>query len=458
MPPFAASILFYVFVFWALRRMERGEERLGLDVWIPTAWIILIGTKSLAYWIAGPALQQALFVEDTGPPYDAIAFFGLIFLGLIALSRKPVDWRTLFAENPILVAFYAYLFISVFWSDYPFVAFKRYVKEVGNLVMILVMLVQPNSVASIRRGFLRCTMIFIPISILLIKYYGEIGRYYNPWTGEVGLCGATTSKNELGRLAMWSFMFLVWHLQACPRHKSIGRWLWANCHYLFVAGMCVWLLLKANSATSLGCFLAGLLLFLALRGRGKILVPKLMIAGVAGFLVLSLLFFTVPEIRGEIATHFGRHSDLTERTDVWAGCLNAGTNPIIGEGFFSFWMTARGFQLGEVLRVTEAHNGYLETYLNTGIIGVALLIGVILHAARNVKRLVIAGSPLGVLFTVMLWIALIYNNTEAAYNDNNIIGFIFLLVAIRRSSNESPSIHITSESEQFSTAASYDPA
>ena len=53
------------------------------------------------------------------------------------------------------------------------------------------------------------------------------------------------------------------------------------------------------------------------------------------------------------------------------------TNPIFGTGFESFWLGERPKQLEGIFFFipNEAHNGYLETYLTLGLIGVFLLIG-----------------------------------------------------------------------------------
>jgi exopolysaccharide production protein ExoQ len=127
----------------------------------------------------------------------------------------------------------------------------------------------------------------------------------------------------------------------------------------------------------------------------------------------------------------GRQVNLTDRTTVWAAVLAVGTDPIIGTGFGSFWLTPGGHAVGNHLGVTEAHNGFLETYLNSGMIGVGLLIVVLLGAGRNVLRQFSAGSPNAPLYASLFIAGLIYNYTEADFNTNSIVGFVLWAIAVR---------------------------
>ena len=62
---------------------------------------------------------------------------------------------------------------------------------------------------------------------------------------------------------------------------------------------------------------------------------------------------------------------------LWTRLLGLHTNPILGTGFESFWLGERPEQLEGIFFFipNEAHNGYLEIYLNLGLIGLFILIG-----------------------------------------------------------------------------------
>ena len=43
------------------------------------------------------------------------------------------------------MAFLLYCFIAILWSDFPFVALKRWIKMLGHPIMALILLTEPDS-------------------------------------------------------------------------------------------------------------------------------------------------------------------------------------------------------------------------------------------------------------------------------------------------------------------------
>ncbi len=125
----------------------------------------------------------------------------------------------------------------------------------------------------------------------------------------------------------------------------------------------------------------------------------------------------------------GRDLTFTGRTEIWELVLREKTNPLIGVGFYSFWLGDRPERLSEgyYYHLNEAHNGYLETYLNNGLIGLALLAMVLISAARRIKPYVLAGQNYGALRLAFLITTIIYGMTEAVFNRLVIIWFVLLL-------------------------------
>ncbi len=430
MPPLLAAFLCAIYILWLFRRNSKTASGVSRALWIPTIWVAILASKPLAVWIAGGETQIDFNSYLEGSPIDRNFALVLIFFGMVTLARRGVQWGTVLRENRWLCLFYFYLLVSVIWSDYPFVAFKRWVRDAADVVMILVILTEENPVEAMRQVFVRCAYVLIPLSVLTMKYFIQIGRGYDFWTGTPILCGVTLGKNQLGRLALISGIFLLWNLAVVPRRgwydKIKERWLEAS-----VLGLCVMLLAKVNSATSLFCFGLGCFGFFAVRQPWiKANSNRLIWLGTL-LISLSVLFLAVPDLRGIITGTLHRNVDLTERTDVWRGCLGLDTNPLIGAGFASVWLTPGAIALGDKLAVGEAHNGYLETYLNSGLIGLCLLLPVLLTAGKNTIRHISGGTAVGPLFAALLLIGLIYNYTEAAFDNGNLVGFILWLVVIQ---------------------------
>ena len=62
--------------------------------------------------------------------------------------------------------------------------------------------------------------------------------------------------------------------------------------------------------------------------------------------------------------------------------LSQADNPILGAGFNSFWSGQRLEVLLGKYNIIQAHNGYLETYLNGGWIAVLLFVILVFQPAR----------------------------------------------------------------------------
>jgi O-antigen ligase len=130
---------------------------------------------------------------------------------------------------------------------------------------------------------------------------------------------------------------------------------------------------------------------------------------------------------------------MSGRTDIWAAVLRAAPDPFIGAGFESFWISpnVRGFQqqllaLGWypilVDGLNEAHNGYIEIYLNLGAIGVLLIATILIAGYRSSFKAFQQDPELGGFVLVFITIAMVYSITEAGFRMLN-LAWIFLLLA-----------------------------
>ena len=430
LPPVLASCLCFAFILWLLRRDAKRNPDVSAAIWIPLLWIWIIASKPLAYWFAGGTAPEAADVTQ-GSFFDRNAYLVLIILGIIVLSKRRITWNRVFVENRWLWIFALFCLISVLWSPIPFVALKRWIKDVGSIVIILVILTEQNPTIAIQTVFLRCAYLLIPLSVLFIKYYPELGgRYYNPWTGATAYSGVTTNKNALGVLAMISGLCLLWSIVDIERRSTWLKTIRSMWPELAVLLMCLWILKIADTKTALTCFILGTAVFLAIHLSWTISSPRRLGWWMCGLLLASFLFFAIPDLREVVAKSLGRDVTLTERTDIWKDALGLKTNPLVGAGFASVWLTPSGSALVREYGVlAHSHNGYLETYLNTGLIGVVLLLAVLFVAGKSSIRQLSSGAVVGNLFAALFLSGVIYNYTEVTFNNGNIVGFSLWLMA-----------------------------
>lgn len=405
-------------------------------LWIPVTWLWIAGSRPVSLWLEN--LGFGNFMPSTGDPYvdgsplDRGVFVVLIFLGVIVLARRGRKVGSLLRANAPILLFFFYCAVSVAWSDYPQVAFRRWIKIIGDLVMVLIVVTDTDVPAAVKRLFSRVGFLLVPISILLIKYYGNLGREYRPDFGAwaQSYIGVSTVKNGLGVTTLVCGVGSMWcFLQELRRPKGTRKAGPFIAQFALLA-MIVWLLAVVHSMTSLACFLiAGAIVAItSLRwvARKAILIHLLAIA------VLSVSLFAVFfDTSGGLVGAVGRDSTLTGRTEIWRLVLGMTGNPLVGTGFESFWLGSRLEKMWNIYwwHPNEAHNGYLEVYLTLGWIGIALFAVFLLAGDRNIIAGFRREPDMGRLRLAFFVIVLIYNFTESAIRETNPM-WIMLLLAI----------------------------
>lgn len=402
-------------------------------LWVPLLWIIIIGTRPISAWFGGAFDLEATDSYQDGSPLDRNIYFLLICLGLIVLSKRKVNWLEIIASNSWFFAFFLYCGISVLWSDNSFVSFKRWFKDFGNIVMVVIILTENNPLKAITGLFSRLTNLAIPLSVLIIKYFPEYGRYYLKWSWQVQFSGVTTEKNALGAIVFVCGLFLIWDLiemRAASGAKTDKVDLLDRGVLLL---MVFWLIYIVDSKTSLLCLILGTGILFLMRSpfskkRAKFLGRYVLASG-----LFILLLNSYPEIFQFLPEIFGRDFELTGRIGLWRELLNSPINQLIGEGYQSFWSGSISEYYADIFywKPNQAHNGYLQTYLDGGLIGVCLLVSMILSAGNNLKNKLLIGSRLGTLYFALYITAIVYNWTEAIFNRMSPVWFIFIMAVFK---------------------------
>lgn len=421
----ALCILFIAYLFWTdLRRPDRPSAAL----WVPLAWMFLAGSRYVSSWLGLTPTFAGADDFAEGSPLDRAVFFALIVAGILILARRKIDWQRLLLNNTWIILYFLYCLASMAWSDEPTVLMKRWVKDLGNPIMALVILTERRPYEAVGAVLRRLAFLLLPLSILFIKYYPELGRDYHA-DGTPMYTGVGHQKNDLGLMCLLAGIYLFWELLQrrettdpafTRQHKIVA---------VGLTGMLAWLLHMSDSQTSFVCLVTAVLLLLL--GRTPIMARRpgrlfgaLICAVLAMWLLDEVLHVT------ELALSLlGRNPTLTNRTDIWRIVNGFEVNPIVGAGFMSFWTGAR---LDEVWRllgtpINQAHNGYLEQYLNLGYIGVAFIAVIVLSGLLRVRRHLSVEPAAGMLRICFIVSAVLYNYTEASFYGLNNMWMLLLL-------------------------------
>jgi exopolysaccharide production protein ExoQ len=399
-------------------------------LWLPVIWVCIGGSRMVSQWLdasTGKTLDPEQYLE--GNPLDRVFLTALLVLAVLILMGR---WRKLLpvlkANWPVMV-FFLYCLISVSWSEFSDVAFKRWIKSLSDLAMVLLILTENNRTAAIKRFTARAALILIPSSIVLIKYYPDLGRTYDRWEGTMALTGVATDKNMLGLVCMVFGIGTVWRFLVALQME--GGWNKKGGPLLaesVLLGMTGWLLYKANSMTSISCFVFGsALMFVTCfpsLARRRWLIHVMVVGTLATSISALFLHFG----SGLVET-VGRNSTLTGRTDLWQHLFEMDTSPMLGTGFGSFWLGPRIQKLWAIYwwHPNESHNGYIENYLNLGWTGLLFLGIVFASGYRNVLNMLRREREVGQLCLAYFVAGLAYNFTEAGFRTMNLIWIVFLL-------------------------------
>jgi O-antigen ligase len=469
MPPVLALVLTVVFIFFLFWRDTHQKPRMSRALWLPFIWYFLTASRLISQWMSVIGLPVGATSVEDGSPIDADADLALILSGLYVLLKRRVQLSEFQRQNGWLMLFLVFCLISVVWSDFPFIAFKRWIKILGHPIMALIILTEPDPLEAVRRVVIRTGYLYIPLSLLLAKYFPQFGRSYDIWTGQEYWQGASMGKNQLGVACMIIGIVFFWNLlqalqmkdrrrklySMLPKERGIGE---AHNGYLKlyldlgIVGAAIFevllfyeiltsacflvmtgcLLKKSDSATSLATAVLGVIVVLVLGFPfvSKKRIGTYLIAGMIAFAAADSLF----GIYGTIVHSLGRNLTLTDRTNIWATVLKIDPNPVLGVGFESFWLGDRLDRVYSMLPkergIGEAHNGYLELYLDLGIVGVAIFGVLLFKTFRAINRSMLGRFQFARLRLALFISILVYNFTEAAFVGDHFIYAIFFLIAV----------------------------
>jgi exopolysaccharide production protein ExoQ len=439
-------LLCYAFIGLLFQRDMAWRKAGSLALLIPGAWIAIQGSRPLSYWFGGGGGSEA-------NPIDTAAFAGLIGSAIVVLLKRGLDWRGLVRQNKVLFLIYFYLLLSTFWSEMPFISLKRLFKDFGCVLVALVFLTEKNPAEAVRAVFVRVSYILFPLSVVFIKFFPQIGRQ-STRAGENMFTGVAIHKNSLGETLFVFMLMILWDLvetyKGEDRRGKKGQVLIRL--GMFLMGLS--LLVTCDSQTSLVCLILGGVVFW---GSGRLVrMPhgkRVLIACLVSVVCLKTVDKTFG-ISDTIAVALGRNPTLTGRTDIWRIVLDQKTNPAIGSGFYTFWDSDKGKTVVEsLMRINSAHNGYLELYLDAGLVGDALLCVLLLTVGSRAIDRLFAGAPLGRMSLIFWIIAIFYNLSETSFFRLDPLWFTFLLITIQcqRRSRKSSSANISHETPAFCT-------
>lgn len=228
--------------------------------------------------------------------------------------------------------------------------------------------------------------------------------------------GVFTHKNSLGgEMVTGCVAFLLLRLDL-PRGR---RWIATG-----GLALCLFLLLMSTSKTALTVLMALFAcaaLFRMLRWRIDVAIIVVLLAVLVGGSIAAAVVANWETL----LTAMGKDPSLTGRVPMWQVLVRTiGHRPVLGYGYNAFWLGHTGPSAGPLREIgwdtPTAHNGFLDTGLQVGLLGLGLFLAGYVTAFRQalagLRRTVTADGLWPLLIMTML---LLYNATESVLLEKN---------------------------------------
>jgi exopolysaccharide production protein ExoQ len=379
------------------------------------AVIIQMGAfVSLALVIHGGSLREPL--RD---PSNTIGIaVSATAIGVFALPRLR-QMGFLASMNVVSVLFIVLVLLSAIWSLNPDLTIRRGAGYLLTLVLAAYMSVRfggDDSMRVLSRGFAVAAI----GSLLFVAAFPQYGIM-----GGSGLAGEWRGvfphKNVLGPV-MAVAVFTELYLLVVGNGRPLWRWVLLSVYLALVV--------LSHSATAwflAAFYLIGTCVYFAWKRERLVGVLALIVVVVVAAAALVALGDDPERILNAI----GKDATLSGRTTLWSVVVEfIRERPLLGWGYRAMWnlddpTTTIADKLTGGWGVTSSHNAFLEITLQLGLVGVALLTGIIAIALWRGWRCCKSGIlPLG-WFSLMFFVgAVVAAQTLETLGQNQVIDWV----------------------------------
>lgn len=308
-------------------------------------------------------LLPRLFASEENPDSGFLRLLWLPVYGLVGLGAlwKLPDMFRAAIRMPFLLFILGLACASVMWSINPEVTQRRAIAIAATTLAGFYLAVRYDWRTLLRLlGAVWLLLAFISLAAgIVAPSFGVMDEIHvGAWRG------LWWEKNTMGgHMARAAFLFAFLFLM-----DRRWRLIWGGGVML-----CAVLVLLSTSKTALlGLMLGfGVLAMAAWMRRGPVTTISTVWLGVISVGAFAGVMMFAPELVFQL---LGRDATLTGRTDIWAALFDAiAERPWLGYGYAAFWgaesQPAYMVRLATEWLVPTAHNGWLETALSLGLLG-----------------------------------------------------------------------------------------
>lgn len=279
----------------------------------------------------------------------------------------------------ITILFLIFLGATLIWSPNKFEALKLYINLLGPIAYFILFFIINDKKNSIKILF-NYSILVVLSDIISLTILGDVG--YMSEGGAHVVRGIHLSRSTMIiylNFCIFIFLYylnLVKNISYKEKYKAI---------ILIVISLILIILSKSSTGIVTVALFLPLLLVLKRKKLAKIILKiSIMVA-----MLLPVINITSSFLNEIITNIFGKNLTFSGRRYIWDYALQKlSTHPIRGNGFNSTEYLLKDKVIPIYERVaSHTHNGFLELFLQTGLIGVILLISIIIITYKYTFRL-----------------------------------------------------------------------
>ena len=401
----------------------------SVSTWCLVCLVIWISLGGVSPFATEDVKFRAVQSSPAGGMVDrlikALTFGACMFY----VSRMPAAIKGLTQQIKLLIAFPILAILLFPVSQQITRTISSGAVLLGGTLLVFYMLAR-FSMEEVLEFLLVLGAISLFISIvfaILLPQYGidTVGGHYPAWKG------IYSAKNRFGNMVV---LFMTVALTYRPRTRWLRFVTWSM---ILVCPVALYFSFAATSYVMLALYITYKVVFWILRPARKRDYVIACCLALLGFVVLSTLLITESSA---LFALLGKDPTLTGRTEIWSAVLDSiAKRPLLGYGYQAFWLGFQGESYQIILAVTwalaQAQNGFLDITLQTGVVGLGVVLLLFLFAFRDAFFCLFTSSDRDQLryaewCLAIVGLTVIYNLDESFLFEPGHLGSTVFLIAI----------------------------
>jgi exopolysaccharide production protein ExoQ len=417
-------------------RQSRGASRTALSGPTPKAMIdrfAIVPILACVFALIVSPLLEYFTPVDRQATYNGVASLeprifwpamAVISVVLAIQNRSRLARLTWPPHIVCLLAYLAFAGASVFWAFSPQSSLTRFVQQ----VMIYTSIVLPAMLAPRTTDMMRGLFLCFALALIFNVFFVLNGAVDVVDCSAINFCyqGYFGGKNYLGECAAVAFLLSL--------HEIVHRG-WRRILGTIVVAIAIVLVFLSDSKTAFGLIIVSpLLAQLTLTIRKITRVSPAIILLSIPFCYTAVSNVLHVDIMGHVAYMLYHDATLTGRTIIWEFVqYEIAHRPLLGWGYQSFWLvpgSPSSEASGWVKLMPNAHNGYYDTMLEMGYVGLAFLYVFIIATVHAVERVADRDPARARLLLSLVLFFIMWNYFESLWMRGfEFLWVVFLIVA-----------------------------